>query len=292
MQSEIQISLKYSLVDESYTNNMVQDGTLLTVIEEDRFSFSLLDNDRQKMVLLKDYRLINTSSQAINLGDFFTKVYETDADLQNISRSKTVLSIYSPCSVLVPTPLFLKEKAKTVLEQICAIDDTVDIMEDHIFDANAYHIFSVSRDLLKSSGDAFKQATLFHAGSAFIESQIRLNKHQKEPVVSINVRTKSFDMVVSNGSNLILHNTFPFETSEDLIYYILFTLEQLGLNPDSVTVRFYGEIDKMSSSWLVSKKYIRNVEFGNWLEGLDFSYGFDQVNPHQYYALFSQSLCV
>jgi hypothetical protein len=101
-----------------------------------------------------------------------------------------------------------------------------------------------------------------------------------------------YDIVVTKANRLILFNSFRYQSSEDFIYYILFTCEQLGLNPENVSLQFAGEIEKTSAAYFITSKYIRNINFATRPDIYQFSYGFDKVAQHFYYSLFSQPLCV
>lgn len=65
------------------------------------------------------------------------------------------------------------------------------------------------------------------------------------------------------GNKLILFNSFEYSSPEDFIYYILFTFEQLQLNPDSVSVKLLGTISKDSAYFEIAYKYIRNCNLFN-----------------------------
>ena len=60
------------------------------------------------------------------------------------------------------------------------------------------------------------------------------------------------------NQQLILFNSFQYKTPEDFIYYILFTCEQLQLNPETIPVQFLGAISEESDAFKIAYKYIRN----------------------------------
>jgi hypothetical protein len=286
----VNVSRTNLIVDEAFSNGMVERPILLAMLEDQRFSYCVLDKSRQKMVVLADYKLVSGEQSGLN-SEFFKQVLLDDDILSTIAPEKVIFSIHADCSVLVPAPLFSKDHAKEILELACRVQEHTDIYEDHLKLTNAYHIYAVPEPLLKETGNRFKDATLFHCNTAFIESQLMLNKHELNPMVSVNVSSTGIDLVVTNGSELLFSNVFRYQTSEDFIYFLLFALEQLQLSPDNTPVRFYGEIDKTSANWMAAKKYIRFISFGDLPEGISFAYGFDRLDSHQYYLLFSQHLC-
>ncbi len=287
----LQVTQKYQLVDESFTQGMVDRAILLAILDEERFSYCILDAARQKVVVLKDYRIVPKTKEGLAI-NFMEQVFEQDTTLSSLVAEKIIFAVHTNCSAIVPSPLFSKDQAKDILSLTCQLQNDSRVYDDRIKLADAHHIYAVPENFLKEVGTHFKELSLFNANTAFIESQLMLNKHHEEAIVAVNVRSGSFDLVITQGSELLFSNIFNYETSEDFIYYLLFTLEQLELNPDITEVRFYGDIDKLSSAWMVSKKYIRNVSFGEWPEGIEFSYGFQRIAAHHFFVLFSQHLCV
>ena len=68
-----------------------------------------------------------------------------------------------------------------------------------------------------------------------------------------------FEIVVVQNQKLLLFNSFDFITKEDFIYYLLFTTEQLNLNPEHFKVQLLGLISEDSELFEIAYKYIRNV---------------------------------
>ena len=85
-------------------------------------------------------------------------------------------------------------------------------------------------------------------------------------------------------------NKFTFETKEDILYFILFTFEQLKINTETVQTKLYGEIIKGDEKYQLLYEYIRNIEFGLRPSHLNFSSKFNLIREHQFYSLFSQSI--
>ena len=82
-----------------------------------------------------------------------------------------------------------------------------------------------------------------------------------------------------------------FSTKEDLLYYTLFSFEQLKLSADNIAVELFGEICKDDENYRILYDYIRNITFGKSPQGVIFPDEFRNLGEHQYYGLFSQVLC-
>ncbi len=295
IQAGFQYTVKTRIVDESFTQGMAGDTLLLLLFDRNSISYLVIDRQRQKAVVLKDFRLTGSNNpftaDEYKTG-FFSQLMEEDELLKDLQPRQVILSVYSSLFSLVPDPLFSKEQLKEIVSLTCNVKEEHRYYADAIRSANAHLVYAVSEDLLKETGSHFNEASLFFAGSGFIEYLIRLYKLDNSPKVSVLVRSEDIDICITQGGDLKLYNSFHYQTSEDLMYYLLFTMEQLQINPDQDTVIFYGEIEKTSSHWMLAHKYIRNIKLGERPELLDYSYGFDRLSSHQYAGLYHQYLCV
>jgi hypothetical protein len=68
-----------------------------------------------------------------------------------------------------------------------------------------------------------------------------------------------FEIIVTEGSKLKFYNYFEGTTEEDFIYHILFTAEQLELNPESFKLSLLGNITKNDSYYNIAYKYVRHT---------------------------------
>jgi len=64
---------------------------------------------------------------------------------------------------------------------------------------------------------------------------------------------------VVQNQKLLLFNSFEYKTPEDFIYYILFTAEQLQLNPENFQLELLGTIQEEDAYYKIAFQYIRNV---------------------------------
>ena len=60
---------------------------------------------------------------------------------------------------------------------------------------------------------------------------------------------------------LLFANCFEYDTKEDFLYYLLFTAEQLSLNPEKFELILLGDINKNSPAYKMAWDYIKNISF-------------------------------
>jgi hypothetical protein len=75
----------------------------------------------------------------------------------------------------------------------------------------------------------------------------------------INIETSHFEIITAANNALKFYNRFDYNTKEDFIYYLLFTAEQLELNPEEFPLILMGAIDESDERYKIVYKYIRNV---------------------------------
>lgn len=78
----------------------------------------------------------------------------------------------------------------------------------------------------------------------------------------VHVQKEHFEIVVVENRKLLFYNTFNYNTKEDFIYYILFTAEQLALDPETFPLYLLGKIDEGDPFYTMVYTYVRNVFFG------------------------------
>nr|WP_297306847.1 DUF3822 family protein [uncultured Flavobacterium sp.] len=108
--------------------------------------------------------------------------------------------------------------------------------------------------------DQFGAFNYKHLANNLVEYVLFETNQKQEKAVYCNVSNNQFELVVSENGKLILFNSFEIQTPEDFIYYILFTYEQLKLNPENTPIYLFGSIEKDDLNYQMIYNYIRNVQ--------------------------------
>ena len=67
------------------------------------------------------------------------------------------------------------------------------------------------------------------------------------------------DITVISHKKLILYNRYAFDTKEDVVYYLLFTYEQLGFDTEIVPLKLFGQIEEDDEIFLLCYTYIKDI---------------------------------
>jgi hypothetical protein len=133
--------------------------------------------------------------------------------------------------------------------------------------------------------DQYSSFNYKHKNSVLVERLLKLNGTSQEKEVYIHFQSNYFEIIVVKGNKLIFFNSLEYNTPEDFIYYILFTFEQLQLNPESISVKLLGAISKDSDYFAISYKYIRNCDLFDFFI-LPFTFGKTEEEIRNHFILF------
>ena len=224
-------------------------------------SFCILQRDTNTISALKEVSF-EKKLNPIEVQDQLEHLFSTEQILQD-PFSKVYLIHENEISSLVPKPLFqdhcladyLKFNTK-ILKSDFITFDTIEINDS----INVYVPYVNINNFIYDKFGAF---TFKHFSTILIQQILLIEKHTETPKVYAHISSNHFEIVIIEKGKLILYNTFEYTTKEDFIYYILFTAEQLNLNPETLNLTFIGDVVKDDDLYNITYKYIRHVDFGN-----------------------------
>lgn len=109
--------------------------------------------------------------------------------------------------------------------------------------------------------EAYGTFTYYHALTILTETFLEKEKNSNITKVYLHVQEEHFDLFAIEKGSLRMANTYHYKTPEDFIYYVLFVLEQLQLNPDKVPVTICGALDKEDEVYQILFTYVRHISF-------------------------------
>ncbi len=166
-------------------------------------------------------------------------------------------------SSLVPTTLFKEEELKLYLSYNIKTLANDFIAFDSLSQLEVKNVYVPYININNFFFQKFGEFEYKHHSTILIDKLILHSKNNTEKQFFVNVTASNFDIVVIKNSKLLFYNSFAFNTKEDFIYYILFTSEQLELNPEEFLLTFIGDIEKDSEIYQITYQYVRNIDFIN-----------------------------
>ena len=225
----------------------------------DGFSFSVYNIISKKEVYFREYEFENSQVTPENLLLKIKDIFNTDTQLQNDFSSVLVIH-QNNLSVLVPNRYFNEKELASYLN-FNVKKLTIDYVAfDHLKALESKNIYIPYVNINNYLFQNFGEFEYKHHSTVLIEKLLN-SKNNIEKTMFVNVSKNSLDIVVLENNQLILFNTFSYNTKEDFIYYILFVAEQLNLNVNEFSLHFTGKVNLEDAIYKITYKYIKNVYF-------------------------------
>lgn len=244
------------------------------------FSFCVFDTLSDKPLVLQNNHF-DSFQDCAKIEDLFTSVFRENAELKE--RYDEIIIIHSNnLSTFVPTALFDEEFLGSYLQYNTKVFDTdfitFDVLEK--YEMNTIYIPYVNMNNFFI--DKYGSFEYKHANTILVSKLLDLSKNNEERKMFVYVSESHFEIIVVQNQKLHLFNSFEYKTPEDFIYYILFTAEQLQLNPEHFKLEFLGTIDETNSFYQIAYKYIRNVAL---FDVSDFKNNFSEKENRAHFIL-------
>ena len=240
----------------------LQENHLSIQLSLDGFSFCVYNSVQNEIGAFAVYEFESTAATPFNHLELVEQVFEKELLLQ--VKYENVIVIH--CNNLVtqvPKPFFNKNNLANYLQNTVKILENDFITFDEMSNSEIVNVYIPYVNINNFLLDKYGTFEYKHSSTILIELILNSFKNAEGDFCFINVSNNSFEIVVLKNKSFELFNSFTFNTKEDFIYYILFTVEQLKLNPEEIKLIFSGEIEKESELYSIAYQYIRNVSFYN-----------------------------
>jgi hypothetical protein len=283
------IRLNHKINSADLDVNLLSQYGLYLLVEEKNLRACIVDSTSGKCLLLEDYRF--SSSQDITKQ--LQELYE-DHKLLNAGYWKNIsLSVRGKGFVLIPQDLFDETVAAQYLDfQTSVVPAGAEVHYTAHPAIGSVCVFWADTHIYNWAKETYKnhQVKLVHQVGAFLEG-ILSQENGSESVISLCVENKYLSIVVTRDKKLQYANSFHYNSPQDFVYFVMFVIDELQLSAEQCFVKLYGEISPDSSIYSLLFKYVRNVQFGQKPQGIQFDYLFDEILEHRYFDLYSMSFC-
>jgi hypothetical protein len=280
--------------DNTFDSGHIPFSTLCIEMGEQHIRFCIVKEENMECVWLEDYAL----DQVLSRDEIFEKLKRvfTGHMLWSSGTWKAVrVSVNSSLFSLVPSPLFDPGNAAGYLSFSSGNPVAKqDIVLHHALPlVHANTVFTIPQSWHEWIINHFNSShiSFYHFTSPLVIGALVSHVEQQEiRIVSLYFEKDQFTLIVSESQRLILCNRFRFKEVHEMAYIILFTLAQLGYEPEEVKVIGYGEISAASDTYQELSQFFPNLEIGSRPTTLKYSSQCAEVPGHRYFGLFNTYL--
>lgn len=222
-------------------------------------SFCIL-NHTDNVIELLEYLPLEHKTTPFKILEHLKSFIKTK-ELTNQNFDEVIVVHHNELSTFVPKELFVEANSADYLKLNSKILQTDFISHDELYVNKIVNVYVPYVNINNYIFDTFGAFTFKHSSTVLVNSILQANIDLQSPTVFINVNASSFEFVALKNKNLVLYNTFEYASPEDFIYFILFTMEQLGYDPETVTIQLTGQIKENDDLYNILYTYVRHVNF-------------------------------
>ncbi|MDZ7900080.1 MAG: DUF3822 family protein [Arcicella sp.] len=231
-------------------------------VSESSFACSVIDIVDNQTVVSEKYDF-PASKENHSIAFYLTQIYATHDFLKSLRWKAIEIIIDNQSFTLVPTDLFKKEYTNRYLQLAKGLHIT-DVEEVQICmheDLGIVNVYSSERELYNWFSGTYPLIDLKyqHKTSQMIDLAIFISKAQ---TAFLYFGNHHFTMVITANGALKFCNRFEYKTAQDLVYYVLFTMNELEIEPDEIILRLYGNIKEQTEDFDLLNQYLTNVKIG------------------------------
>ncbi len=201
---------------------------------------------------------------------------------------RVVVAFSSTVQGLVPREL-QKAGTKTFFDQAFNLRGEQKYFSENLVGGGATNAWAWPKDEFDQLQEMLGEFEVVHASTSFLNQVFTEgNKnHPRDNFLGASVCGDQLELALMQSSELVFQNIFSFETPEDFTYYLLMVCENFQLNPEKLTLRFYGEIDPDSTFIEIAEQYLGNIQFAERPQDFKYARQLDFIPDHYFFNLFS-----
>lgn len=244
------------------TNNKINpnENFILSIqVSLSGLSFCILNSESNSIYYFKQFKFAKKHTPEEVL-EKLLHYFNTEEALQTGFKSVQVIH-ENELSALVPRPLFSEDQMADYLKFNTKILNTDYISYDEVMANDSVNVYVPYVNINNYLYDRFGSFEYKHFSTILIETILANESLSSGKKMYVHVCDFHFEIIVLENKQLKLYNSFEYHTKEDFIYYILFTAEQMKLNPEEFPLILTGHIRPEDELYSIVYKYIRHVSF-------------------------------
>jgi hypothetical protein len=273
----------FFVFNEGFSKSKTSSYILSLQLDETGYSYTIIDT-------------IGKAYAAVNHHNFDKKFAEkgiaekaesmVKEDLFLSKNYKAVyFSLITPKTTLVPAELFDRKDIKQYFTFNHYLDDYEELHFNYIKKIDAYIIYAIPSDLTTLLVNKFPEIIFVHQSHITVSNILERSEKTKFklPLINVNVNNKSFDISIFKDDKFQLLNSYVYNDYNDIIYYVMNTLNQFDIKLTKSYINFSGMVEADSDLHKLINEFFPSHKFAK-LES-EFTFNFPDVDEHLVFNL-------
>jgi hypothetical protein len=262
--------------------DIVSAQTRLSIcLKADGFSFSLIRDDSQKLLAVGTFEadLSGTIPSVMNT----VKACFNSIGIKMFRFAKMRIICTSDKNTWIPYKLYDASKNKDYLRAVANLHENETVLANVSEKLDAVSVFAYPIHKYSGVKILINQAEYCAPAQVLAEYAYDISKFSQNTLI-VNKRGQSLDIVLFKGNIFTLSNTITYSEAEDMIYNLLFILQQTEIDTEAVKLLLTGDEYK-KEELLLLRRYVKDVLYANPMENIKVGMDFDEVNLQNYFLV-------
>jgi len=170
------------------------------------------------------------------------------------------LVLNNKLSVLVPDDFYQEEYCLDYLKFNSRLIKNDTASSDYIEELKTHNVYIAYGNITNYLIEKFGSFEYFHY-STFLLKKIHFElSTNKKIIIYVNINKSYLNIIVFKGRELNYSNTFDYKSKEDILYFVLFVIEQNKLVNNKTKIKLIGEEKIINQHYAYLLKFIKNIE--------------------------------
>jgi hypothetical protein len=282
----VNILPSFEIKDDRFDTNQIAECHLLIEVSRDRFRFAVHNSLHEVIMWLEDYHVFSLLNEN-QLIKSLKNIYQNHLFLAANYWKTIRLSVNANHFTLIPDEFYETDEAAKYLHFAAGknLSEQEQVFDFRFSRFGAVCIFGLEKQIVSWFKEMYpaRKITPVPVIGTLIEGIVQDRNNN-----GLHLYFEDYYVTIIYFKEAKLHfcNRFQFRTAQDMVYHVLFVMNELGLQTD-MPVTFYGEITSFSEGFVQLTKSLTNIKFALNPTKLRFSQYFEDLPEHRYYTLFS-----
>ena len=220
--------------EEAYQNALCMDLT------PERFQLSIIDRKQKKILHFEEFEVEEFSR------DFVKSILTNDILKHDFGTFS--LSAGSERNTLIPFELFSHARPDEIFK--LNYPEPIDNLDyNRISEMGIVNIYEIPLWIKSLFVIKFPRIKIIHRSTVLLKGVF--DKHIFSPKIHLHIENHQFYMWITDKAKLVYFNRFDYKELADLVYYVLFVLEQKEFDQTKFELLLYG----LSQDWELLKTF-------------------------------------
>ena len=270
------------------TDEELLQSRLLVEVNRNAFTYVLMNQRNMSPLVVKYFQIEQSKDHPMI--EVLREIMEEEEILRSKVKETLVVYNFPECS-LIPEPLFTTDGGSAIIDALHGNLQKGMILTEKIPWWELFTAYRISPDLHHLLQENFPAGKYWHYYSLMLKSYKMFDWMDKEDCLKVIFYADKMVVLAIRQGRIQLVQTFLYQDTRDVAYYLLNCCRQLGLSQDGVRLLVGGLIDRQSTLSSELFKYFVHVHFEEIDESIKVTDELKELPLHYFSSILKMAVC-